>query len=495
MASQRPPKPVVQAGFDFGTARRAPSDSMSGPPGEREARIVSAKDEPPRVFGVGELVRAASRALEARFPAALVEGEITNLSRPRSGHVYFTLADRDGCLPSVMFRTQAVRLEFDLEEGQLVRARGRLSIFEQQGKFQLYVDSLEPAGLGALQIAFEALKQKLAAEGLFEEALKRPLPAWPRRIGIVTSPTGAVIRDILRVSERRGRVRTLLAAAQVQGPLAALEVRAALQRLQSIPDVDVIIIARGGGSAEDLAAFNDEALARAIRACRVPVVSAVGHEVDFTIADFVADLRAPTPSAAAELVVPLFAHLETRLHDARRRLLRAGNHVIAVGRLALDDVVLRAARSVQKRLSNDRRQLETERRRLAALHPRARLATDRSRLETLTRRLETAMREKLVARQRSLDAASPRLHQTMTKKLAERRRAFETAAGTLSALSPLKVLERGYAITRAGGVVVRDAAQVTVGEEVEVLLSRGKLSCRVHSITLSASDRDPTPTR
>ncbi|MEO6950537.1 MAG: exodeoxyribonuclease VII large subunit [Polyangia bacterium] len=499
MASQRPPKPAAQAGFDFGTARRAPPESRTTAAseafGEPEARIVAARDEPPRVFGVGELVRTASRTLEAKFPAVLVEGEITNLSRPRSGHVYFSLADQDGTLPAVMFRTQAVRCKFDLKEGQLVRARGRLSIFEQQGKFQLYVDSLEPAGLGVLQLAFEELKRKLAAEGLFDDTLKRPLPAWPRRIGIVTSPTGAVIRDILRVSERRGRVRTLLAAAQVQGPLAALEVRAALQRLQTIPDVDVIIIARGGGSAEDLAAFNDEALARAIRACRVPVVSAIGHEVDFTIADFVADLRAPTPSAAAELVVPLFAHLETRLDELRRRLLRAGNHVIADGRLALDDVVLRAGRSVHKRIASERRLLEEERRRLAALHPRSRLQADRSRLEALARRLESAMRGKLAERQRALGAQAPRMQQAMTKELADRRRTFETAAGTLSALSPLKVLERGYAITRAGGAVVRDAGQVKEGDEVEVLLSRGKLSCRVQSTTLSDSDREPTTGR
>ena len=492
MASQRPPRAAAQAGFDFGTARRAAAGSPPELVGDPEARIVAPTEEPPRVFGVGELVRAASRTLEARFPSVLVEGEITNLSRPRSGHVYFSLADQDGCLPAVMFRTQAVRLKFDLQEGQLVRARGRLSIFEQQGKFQLYVESLEPAGLGALQIAFEQLKQKLAAEGLFDEVHKRPLPAWPRRIGIVTSATGAVIRDILRVSERRGRVRTLLAAAQVQGPLAAMEVRAALLRLQAIHDVDVIIVARGGGSAEDLSTFNDEALARAIRACRVPVVSAIGHEVDFTIADFVADLRAPTPSAAAELVVPLFAHLETRLEDARRRLLRAGTHVIADGRLALDDIVLRAGRSVQKRIASDRRQLENERRRLAALHPRARLQADRGRLDALVRGLEAAMRGKLAERQRVLATQGPRLQQAVTKKLAERRAAFEAAAGTLSALSPLKVLERGYAITRADGVVVRDAAQVRAGDEVEVLLSRGKLSCRVQSSTLSDSDRDPT---
>ena len=359
-----------------------------------------------------------------------------------------------------MFRTQAVRVKFDLQEGQRVRARGRLSIFESQGKFQLYVDALEPAGMGALQIAFEALKAQLGKEGLFDSAHKRPLPAWPRRIGICTSPTGAVIRDILHVAERRGRVRMLLAPCQVQGPSAPREILAALYALQRIDDVDVIIIARGGGSAEDLAAFNDEPLARAIRACRVPVVSAIGHEVDFTIADFVADVRAPTPSAAAELVVPLFAHLATTLDDARRRLLRAGAHTIADGRLAIDDLVARSGRALLQRIARDRRALTESQRRLASLHPRARLADDRAKLQALSGRLATAMQ----------------------RRLSDRRRELAATAGTLSALSPLRVLERGYAITRdERGQVVTDSSQTATGKRVEVLLSRGALLCRVES--------------
>jgi len=466
MASRRPPKGPSQGLFDFGATRRASAstDDSDDPDALRSATSAEGpakKPEEARVFAVGELVRAAARALESRFASVWVEGEISNLSRPRSGHVYFSLTEQDACLPSVMFRTQAVRCKFDLQEGQLVRARGRLSIFESQGKFQLYVEALEQAGLGAQQRAFEELKAKLGQEGLFDPAKKRPLPTWPRRIGICTSPTGAVIRDILRVAQRRGRVRTLLAPCQVQGPSAPAELRAALAALQTIEDVDVIIIARGGGSAEDLAAFNDEALARAIRACRVPVVSAVGHEVDFSIADFVADVRAPTPSAAAELVVPLFSHLETKLEDSRRRLLHAGRRVLAEGRLALDGAVERGGRALGQRITRDRRALEEQRRRLAGLHPRARIGADRARLEALTRRLETAAKA----------------------RLAERRRAFSTAAGTLSALSPLRVLERGYAIAQdPNGNVVRVSTAVQPGDEIEVRLSRGALHCRVESV-------------
>ena len=474
MASRRPPRGPDQGLFDF-APQRAPvarADDEGAPieivPREAPAETARDRDEP-RVFGVAELVRSASRTLEARFPSVWVEGEVTNLSRPRSGHLYFSLTETDACLPSVMFRTQAVRMKFDLQEGQRIRARGRLSIFESQGKFQLYVDALEPAGMGALQLAFEALKAKLAKEGLFDPALKRPLPAWPRRIGICTSPTGAVIRDILHVAARRGRVRLLLAPCQVQGPSAPMEIRAALAALQRVPDVDVIILARGGGAAEDLAAFNDEALARDIRACRVPVVSAVGHEVDFSISDFVADVRAPTPSAAAEVVVPLLANLETRLDEARRRLLRAGARRIADGRLALDDELGQANKLLLQRIARERRALTDVQRRLAALHPRARLAADRAKLAALSSRLATAVR----------------------RRLTDRRRTFEATLGTLSALSPLRVLERGYSITKSeAGHVVRDAATVRPGDAIEVVLLRGALKARV----LSTDRKLPDPT-
>jgi exodeoxyribonuclease VII large subunit len=465
MRSPKPPDRPEQGAFDF--SRRA-----EPPPSVREEAMGrgSGSGGEPRVFTVAELVRAAARTLESRFTEVWVEGEVSNLSAPRSGHLYFTLKDAEGQLPSVMFRTEAQRLAFPLKDGLKVRARGRPSIYEGQGKFQLYVDRLEPAGLGAVQLAFERLKQKLAAEGLFDARRKRPLPAWPRRIGIATSPSGAAVRDIARVAERRGRVRLLIAPCQVQGPSAPVEVIRALKALERQPDVDVIIVGRGGGSAEDLAAFNDEALARAIAACRVPVVSAVGHEIDFTIADFVADHRAPTPSAAAELVVPLFSHLSASLAECEQRLRRGGQRTLAEARLRLDGQLERAAAAVRQRTARSRRSLDDLSRRLAALHPAARLQRDRAQLSGLQARLHTRWQRELEGRRRSLQAA----------------------AGQLDALSPLRVLERGYSLTctRAGHVVTA-AEQVRPGEEVVVRLSRGELDCRVQS----ARGHDPSRDR
>jgi exodeoxyribonuclease VII large subunit len=458
MSSRKPPP--SGGTLDLFAPQRAVSTSLPvdpdvppAPPPEPTAA--------PKPLTVGELVRAAARTLEARYGAVWVEGEISNLSAPRSGHLYFTLKDAEAQLPSVMFRTQAIRLAFRVEDGLKVRARGRLSIYEGQGKFQLYVDALEPTGLGAAQLAFEQLKRKLTAEGLFDAARKRPLPRWPRRVGLATSPTGAAVRDVLRIAQRRGRVPFLVAPCQVQGDGAAMQVLAALRALERVPDVDVIIVGRGGGSAEDLAAFNDEALARAIAGCRVPVVSAVGHEVDFTIADFVADLRAPTPSAAAELVVPLYAEAEARLAEAHARLLRGGRRALAEARQRLDHELDRGAGALKMMLARRRHALDADGRRLAALHPRARLHRDRAQLDGLRARLLARLRD----------------------QLATRRRSFAAAAGKLDALSPLAVLERGYSLTRtAEGHVVTAADQVHPGDTVTVHVSRGQLDCRVESI-------------
>ncbi|MGA9655938.1 MAG: exodeoxyribonuclease VII large subunit, partial [Polyangia bacterium] len=244
---------------------------------------------------MSELVRAARLTLESRFADLRVEGEISGLKRSANGHLYFTLKDAEAQLDCVMYAREAARLRFRLQDGQQVRCRGRLTIYEARGRFQLSVHAIEPAGAGALALAFEQLKQSLAAEGLFDPERKRPLPFLPRRLGVVTSAQGAVIRDIVRVAHRRFPVPILLAPTPVQGEGAAAAIVAALAEIVKVPDVDVVIVARGGGSMEDLWAFNDEALARAIAACPIPVISAVGHETDFTIADFVADLRAPTP--------------------------------------------------------------------------------------------------------------------------------------------------------------------------------------------------------
>jgi exodeoxyribonuclease VII large subunit len=463
MSSRKPPS---QGFFDFVQPQRAPGNpvekALPVDPDLPAPPPATPKDDlEPKTWTVSELVRAAARTLESRYGLVWVEGEVSNLSLPRSGHVYFTLKDADAQLPAVMFRSDAQRLKFRISDGLKLRARGRLTIYEGQGKFQLYADALEPAGLGALQLAFEQLKEKLSKEGLFDAARKRPLPRWPKRIGLVTSPTGAAVRDVVRIAQRRGRVKILISPCQVQGDGAAATVIFALKRLERRPDVDVIIVARGGGSAEDLASFNDEALARAIAACRVPVVSAVGHEVDFTIADFVADARAATPSHAAELVVPPFDEAAARIAELEQRLVRAGRRKLAEARQRLDVEIDKAASCVRLSLSKRRRSLDEGSRRLASLHPRARLARDRAELASLR----------------------ARMHARIRAVVDQRRRGFHTAVGKLDALSPLGVLQRGYSLTRdAGGHVLTDAANAREGDTVNVTLSRGELGCRVESV-------------
>jgi exodeoxyribonuclease VII large subunit len=479
-----PPIPA-QASPRLGTSSAPLADELSGP------RSPVTPPEP-RTYTVSDLVRAAARAVEARFALVWVEGEISNLSAPRSGHLYFTLKDAEAQLPSVMFRSQAERLKFQPHDGLVVRARGKLSIFEQQGKFQLYVDALEPAGLGALQLAFEQLKQKLEREGLFAATRKRALPRWPRRIGVVTSPTGAAVRDILRIAERRGRARFLISPCQVQGETAPFEIIRAIKRVERY--VDVIIVARGGGSAEDLAAFNDEALARTIAACRVPVVSAVGHEVDFTIADFVADARAPTPSGAAELVVPSRVEAQQRLGEVTTRLMRAGQRTIADARLRLDGELGKAEQLLRARLAQRRRLVDQQAQKLAGLHPRARLHRDRAALDVLTRKLHAQLEQKIPRARQQLLLLRQRLDQRAQQILDARKRNFAIAAGKLNALSPLAVLSRGYSLTRtAAGHVVTDAREVQPGDDLQIRLARGELEARVQSVRVDDKPGNDKP--
>ncbi len=495
MPSKQPPD---QGAFDFGPTRRAPEVLQT--PQRADPKPVRFPDAPPpipadkavervepRVFSVSDLVRGVARTVEGRFGMIAVEGEISNYSAPRSGHLYFTLKDAEAQLPAVMFRSAAERLKFAPHDGLVVRARGRCSIFEAQGKFQLYVEGLEPAGLGALQLAFEQLKKKLAAEGLFDPARKRPLPKWPRRIGVVTSPTGAAVRDLLRIGERRGRARFLVSPCLVQGDAAAADIVRALKRVERY--VDVVVIARGGGSAEDLAAFNDEALARAIAACAVPVVSAVGHEVDFTIADFVADARAPTPSGAADLVVPHLGELQQRLDECTKRLMRDGKRLVAESRLKLDSELNRAHQALKQQLARRRRLLDDGARRMAGLHPRARLHRDRMALEQLERRVRQQLPSLLTQKRSQLTQLQQRLVQRLQQGVDNRKRLFALAAGKLHALSPLAVLQRGYAIARLpDGTVVTDAAQTQPGDRLEVKLLHGRLDCRVQSIEREGAD-------
>ena len=419
----------------------------------------------PRVYTVTELVSGANRVIEQAYAGVWVEGELSNLRLVASGHAYFTLKDAGALLPAAMWRSALARLRFRLEDGQRLRVFGRLGIYPQQGKFQLYAERAEPAGLGAMMLQLEQLRRRLHAEGLFARERKRPLPRWPRVIGVVTSPTGAAIHDILKVTRRRCPSRVLLAPALVQGDDAPRSLRAALLRLQAQPGVDVIILGRGGGASEDLWAFNDEALVRAIAACPVPVVSAVGHEVDTTLCDHVADLRAATPSHAAELVVPDRDALRRRLADAGRRV----------------------ALAFRRRLLDERGRLDLAHTRLLAQR-RALLAAPRRRLDALAARL-AARRARLgvLAARRRLDARRADLQRLGRALTRQARLRLARAVGSLDALSPLQVLARGYAVaTAADGRALLDARDLAPGDPIGLRLHRGHLAARV-----TAVDPDP----
>jgi len=366
-----------------------------------------------------------------------VKGELSNCKRAASGHLYFTLKDRACAVRAVMFRSRARRLLFVPADGMAVRVRGYVSIYERDGTYQLYVEEMEPDGTGALWAAFEQLKIRLAAEGLFDAGRKRKLPLLPRRIGIATSPTGAVLRDMVRIIGRRWPgVEIVFAPVAVQGETAPREIARAVQWLDRPGEIDVIIVGRGGGSLEELWAFNTETVARSIFACRVPVISAVGHETDFTIADLVADVRAATPSAAAELVVPVRAEMARRL----------------------DVLALRLRRAVMDRIAEGRGRLENCRQRV------------------MRRPLEVICG----MRGQTVDDLRRRLERAAGQCLRQHRHSLAALAGRLQALSPLATLARGYSICSAPGrPVVRSAAEVADGEKVTVQLHRGRLFCLV----------------
>jgi exodeoxyribonuclease VII large subunit len=421
------------------------------------------------VLTVSQLTERLRGLVEERFPAVWVEGEISNFRVYGSGHAYFTLKDESAQLRAVLFRTRTRRLRFEPADGQTVLAFGSLEVYPQRGEYQLVVELLEPRGLGALQLAFEQLKTRLAAEGLFDAARKRPLPRFPRTIGIATSPDGAALRDILKILGRRfAGLRIVIAPCRVQGEGAAAEIARAVADLNALGDVDVVIVGRGGGSLEDLWAFNEEVLARAIAASKAPVVSAVGHEVDFTIADFTADLRAATPSAAAELVVREKQALLDLLGSLEERLQRAVTRPLRDLTRRVDDVRARlgAAGRAAHRRGAHRAQLLAAR--LRAAGPVARLSTGRHRLE----RLAADLRGRLQGR------------------LRESRHRLGRAVARLDSLSPLAVLGRGYSLTRAAdGRIVRAAGQVRAGDPVSVLLGEGSLDCRIER----ARERDERP--
>jgi exodeoxyribonuclease VII large subunit len=435
-----------------------------------------------RVLTVSALSAQLAQAMDERFPAVWVEGEISNFKVYASGHAYFTLKDETAQLRCVLFRTRARRVRFEPKDGLHVMAFGAIEIYPQRGEYSLVVELLEPRGLGALQLAFEQLKQRLQAEGLFDAARKRPLPRFPRKIGIVTSPSGAALRDMLRVIGRRfGDIHIVVSPARVQGEGAAAEIAQGVRELNALGGVDVIIVGRGGGSLEDLWAFNDEMLARTIAVSKVPVISAVGHEVDFTIADFVADVRAATPSNAAELVVKEKRAVVDSLADLTLRLRRATVRLVGGQRERL-------ARSQARRVLTDpARPLRELDRRLDDARARLRQAA----LTVLGRRhhrLELAARSlnalSPVARtlngRRALTELHGRLARGVHRALDRSRHRFVAGAGRLDSLSPLAVLGRGYSLTVTPGQrIVRSWREVSAGDAVRVLLHEGSLDCRV----------------
>jgi exodeoxyribonuclease VII large subunit len=438
-------------------------------------------------FSVSELSARLKALVERGFGNVLVEGEISNCKQWSSGHLYFTLKDDYAQIRAVMFRTSVRQLKFRPEDGTHVIVRGRVSVYEVKGEYQLVCDSLEPRGLGALQLAFEQLKRRLQAEGLFDVGRKRALPVLPRRIGVVTSLDGAALRDILRVlAQRHPCARIVIRPARVQGEGAALDLVRALRAIARLPELDVLIIGRGGGSSEDLVAFNDEALARAIVAFPVPVISAVGHEVDFTIADFVADVRAATPSNAAELVVDRADHFRVRIRHAAERLASTLRQHLDRRQQQADRLDARVRRwpTVVVMRDRDRQELGLRLERAVA----DRLGRVGQRFEALRRRLERRDVRRVTSDLRTrLVSADGRLRELATRRrLAADARVRELAA-RLDSLSPLAVLGRGYAVcwNEARTSIIRAARAVNAGETVRVTLAAGELACRVEHTTES----------
>jgi exodeoxyribonuclease VII large subunit len=450
-----------------------------------------APDPGRRVYTVAELTAAVRGVLETSFGGVWVEGEISNLRAHASGHVYFTLKDEAAQLRAVLFRGRARRVRFEPADGLSVLAFGSLEVYATRGEYQLVCEFLEPRGLGALQLAFDQLKARLGAEGVFDAARKRPLPPFPRRIALVTSPTGAAVRDFLRVITRRfAGVHVVVSPVRVQGEAAAAEIAQALRELNRLGGFDVLVLTRGGGSLEDLWAFNEEVVARAIAASKIPVISAVGHETDVTIADFVADLRAPTPSAAAELVVREKAQLIAHLQALRDRLHRAAGQRVRRLQDRLEDLARRRV------LTDPSRPLRDWQRRLDELGARLHRATRRRR-DDVRQQLDRAARvlrpERLAAgfghHARFLEQLARRLEQTTRAAVARQRQGMAVLAGRLDSLSPLACLGRGYSVCLGpSGRVLRRATEAAVGDAVEVRLAEGGLGCRVEEIRATAPD-------
>ncbi|VAX00712.1 Exodeoxyribonuclease VII large subunit [hydrothermal vent metagenome] len=436
-----------------------------------------------RIYSVSHLNHAARDLLESEFPLIWVEGEISNLARPASGHIYFSLKDESAQLRCAMFKMRNRQVNFRPENGQQILVRGRLSLYPARGDYQLIAEHMEEAGDGALRRQFELLKHRLHDEGLFDDSSKQPLPELPSRLGVITSPTGAAIRDIISVLKRRfPGIPVLIYPVPVQGVEAPSAIVAALQNAGKRNECDLLILARGGGSLEDLWAFNDEAVARAIHACPLPVVSAIGHEVDFTIADFVADLRAPTPSAAAELVSPDRDEWRSTLTGWQQRLLRSWQGRIARQRQHLD-WLCRQLKHPGQRLRERAQRLDELEQRLN-LAQQARLHQQQARLNTLRARLRGhSPVQRLREIRLRLDKLRHDNHSTITATLAQQRARLSNLSRALNAVSPLATLGRGYAIVqKPDGEIVRRSDEVRVGDKVRARLGNGQLDCRVETV-------------
>lgn len=435
-----------------------------------------------RVWIVRELVAAVRTNVEREYSDIWVEGEISNFRAHDSGHLYFTLKDEASQLRAVMFRSQARLLRFRPEDGMQVVLRGRVTVYEGRGELQLSAEYLEPKGAGALQVAFEQLKAKLEAEGLFDASRKKPIPLLPRHIGVVTSPQAAALRDILNILRRRHHtVNILIYPAQVQGDLAAAEVSAGVKYFNRAKNVDVILVARGGGSAEDLAAFNHEGLARTVAGSQIPVISAVGHETDFTIIDFVADLRAPTPSAAAEMVIRSRQEIGEQAEGLRLRLARAVRYRLLMAKQTLTEAAQHGAfarmmdgiNQRQQRLDDLNFRLEKAERRLIEQHRRRWERAAAAVRHYDVRRVLAGIGQELVSSKAALTSA-------IKTSLFRNRSRLEQIEHQLKALSPVAILERGYALVfDAAGKLVKDSAQVQSGDEISARLAKGTVTARV----------------
>jgi exodeoxyribonuclease VII large subunit len=443
-----------------------------------------------RIWSVRALVINVRQQIETSYTDLWVEGEISNCRPAPSGHIYFTLKDGEAQLPVVLFRRQAVLLRFKPADGLAVLVRGRISVYESRGQLQLIAETMEPRGAGALQIAFEQLKARLLSEGLFDASRKRQLPSFPRCVGIVTSPAGAVIRDIVNVVRRRhARLNLLVYSATMQGASSPGSVAAGVRWFNANPSlVDVIVIARGGGSMEDLAGFNDEGLARTIADSAIPVVSAIGHETDFTIADFVADLRAPTPSAAAELVTAAQHRIEERVSALDARVRRAGRfHLMHArqryARLSAEAVLNRLRDAVNRR---DQRLDELRLRLDAAVQRSVRIPSQRVNLVTeRLRRQDITIR--IAATHHRLQTSMQRLERATAETVANRRTRLEKTSARLKALSPLAVLSRGYALVYlqggpADGTLLRSSSDAVAGQTIRARLAQGTLEAEITRI-------------